>query len=156
MVSVCKCIRTLDRCIGLLFAISCGHFYKYKTHLWRSLQILNKTWTYTGFWVSVYHSSLFSTILCGSRYIYVIVTGHSIYIVMMRGAGATLMCLTVSDLFPVPGFHMQLHQSLQVSHLGISLWGIAMVLQLLEVERTFCQQLTFSLVQLTSNVNQPG
>lgn len=75
---------------------------------------------------------------------------------MMSWAGVPSMCISVSDLFPVPGFHMQLHQSLQVSHLGISLWGIAVVLQPLEVERTFCQRLAFSLVQLTSNVDKPG
>lgn len=30
-------------------------------------------------WVSEYHSILFSTVLCGSHYIYVIVSGYSIY-----------------------------------------------------------------------------
>lgn len=73
----------------------------------------------------------------------------------MSRAGVPPVYISVSDLFPVPGFHMQLHQSLQVSHLGISLWGIAMVLQPLEVESTFWQQLTFSLVQLPSDVDQP-
>lgn len=75
---------------------------------------------------------------------------------MMSRAGVSPVCISVSDLFPVPGFHMQLHQSLQVSHLGISLGGIAMVLQLCEVERTLCQWFALSLVQLASDVDQPA
>lgn len=54
--------------------------------------------------------------------------------------------ISVSDLFPVSRLHVQLHQSLQVPHLGISLWGIAMVSQPLKVHRTLRQRFTLSLV----------
>lgn len=51
---------------------------------------------------------------------------------------------------------MQLHQSLQVSHLGIHLWGVAMVFQSLEVVCTLRQRFTLCLVQLTGDVDQPS
>lgn len=51
---------------------------------------------------------------------------------------------------------MQLHQSLQVSHLGVGLRGVAVVLQLGEVLGTLGQWLALSLVQLASEVDEPG
>lgn len=74
----------------------------------------------------------------------------------MSEAGVPPMFIRMSDLFPVPGFNMQLQQSLQVSHLGVSLWGIAVLLQLGEVEGTLSQRFTLSLVQFASYVDQPG
>lgn len=63
------------------------------------------------------------------------------------------MFIRMPDLFPVPGFNVQLQQSLQVSHLGVSLRGITVLLQAGEVEGTLCQRFTFSLVQFASYVD---
>lgn len=76
---------------------------------------------------------------------------------MMSGAGVPPLCaLRVSHLFPVAGFHVQLHEGLQVSHLGVGLRGVAVVLQPLEVERTLGQQFPLRLVQLSGDVDQPA
>lgn len=49
--------------------------------------------------------------------------------------------MVLTDLVPVSCLHVQMHQGLQVSHLGVGLRGVAMVLRL---------------IQLTGYVNQPG
>lgn len=63
---------------------------------------------------------------------------------------------SVSDLFPVQSLHVQLHQSLQVAHLGVGLGGVAVVLQLGEVERALGQGFALRLVQLAGDADEPA
>lgn len=63
--------------------------------------------------------------------------------------------MVLTDLVPVSCLHVQMHQGLQVSHLGVGLRGVTMVLQLLEVGRTLSQWFALRLIQLTGYVNQP-
>lgn len=51
---------------------------------------------------------------------------------------------------------MQLHQSLQVAHLGVGLGGVAVVLQLGEVERALGQGFALGLVQLAGDADEPA
>ena len=62
----------------------------------------------------------------------------------------------LSHLIPALGVHIQLHQRLQVPDLQVGLSSIARTVQLLKVASTHEQGLPFSLVQLPSNVYQPG
>ena len=63
--------------------------------------------------------------------------------------------MSITHVVPVARLDVQRHQCLGVTHLGVRLGGVGVLLQLLQVEGALAERLPLSLVQLPRHVYQP-